>query len=105
MNPGKLNRKVEIMELDKVSDGAGGYEDTFVPIKKVWANIRPIYGKEYYEAQQAQVQVSHKVTIRYTEDINRSHILSFNGKVYDIQYLLNIEEENRYLEIRVLERQ
>lgn len=105
MNPGKLNRKVEIMELTKVPDGSGGYEDAFLPIKKVWANIKPIYGKEYYEAQQAQAQISHRITIRYNSVVNRAHIISFDNKLYDIQYLLDIEEEHKFLEIRVLERQ
>ncbi|UDY80764.1 head closure protein [Geobacillus phage GR1] len=105
MNPGKLNKRVEIMELGQVSDGGGGYEDAFIPIKKVWANIRPVYGREKWQAQQAQAEISHKVIIRYTDAINRSHILSFNGKKYDIQYIINIDESNRFLEIQVLERQ
>lgn len=105
MNPGKMNKRVEIMELAQISDGGGGYEDALVPVKKVWANINPVSGREYWQAQQAQAQISHKVTIRYLQDLNRSHVLSFNGKKYDIQYVINVNEENRFLEIQVLERQ
>jgi SPP1 family predicted phage head-tail adaptor len=105
MNPGKLNRKIQIMELAQISDGGGGYEDALVPVKTVWASINPVSGREYWQAQQAQAQLSHKIIIRYMDGINRSHVLSFNGKNYDIQYIINIDEANSYLEINVLERQ
>lgn len=105
MNPGKLNKRVQIMKFDQISDGGGGFEEGLVPVKKVWANISPVSGREKWQAQQAQSEITHKVTIRYTEEVNRSHIISFNNKNFDIQYLINVDEENRFLEIQVLERQ
>jgi SPP1 family predicted phage head-tail adaptor len=105
ISPGKLNKRIQIMELAQISDGGGGYEDALVPVKTVWAHIQPVSGREYWQAQQAQAQISHKVTIRYTNVVNRSHVLSFNGKNYDIQYIINVDEANRFLEIYVLERQ
>lgn len=103
--PGKLNKRIEIKKLDEVSDGGGGYKNELVLIKKVWSNIQPLYGRELYQARQTQADVSHKVTIRFTKEVNRSHIVSFNGKNYDIQYLINVNEANRFLELHVLERQ
>ena len=105
MNPGKLDKKIDIMKNTQVSDGGGGYEDALVSIKKVWANIKPVSGREYFQSQQAQAQISHKVTIRYTDSVNRSHILQYQGRNFDIQYIVNVDEQNRFLEIQVLERQ
>lgn len=93
------------MEYGKIPDGGGGYEEGLVPIQKLWANIRPVYGREKWQAQQAQAEISHKVTIRYRKNINRSQVLSFNGKEHDIQYIINIGEKNKFLEIQVMERQ
>lgn len=105
MNPGKLDKRIEIMELAQISDGGGGYEDALVPVKKLWASFIPLSGREYWQAQQTQAQISHKIVVRYTEAINRSHIVRFKNKDYDVQYLINIDEANRFLEIHVLERQ
>lgn len=102
MNPGKLNKKIEIMELTQVSDGSGGYENILTSVMTVWANIRPVFGREKW---QAQAEISHKVIVRYSPKINRAQVISYNNKIYDIQYLININEENRFLEIQVLERQ
>lgn len=105
MQLGKLNKKFQVLKLSQVPDGGGGYEDKLVPIKTVWGNLQPIMGREFWQAQQTQAQLSHKITIRYTKDIDRSHILSYNDRLFDIQYITNINEENRFLEVRVLERQ
>lgn len=104
MNPGKLNRKINILKPDQISDGAGGYEDSFVPVKTVWGSVKSIFGRERMEAMQVQAEVTHKITIRYTEDVNRSHVVSFNGTKYNIQYIININEENKFLELSVLRR-
>lgn len=101
---GNLNKKVKIMKLSQVQDGAGGYEDKLVEIKSVWANIQPVYGREFWQAQQVQAQISHKITIRYTKDIDRACIISLGKRLFDIQYITNVNEENRFLELRALER-
>lgn len=105
MDAGKLNRRVEVMQRSQVSDGSGGFEDALVLFKKVWSNIQPLSGREFWQAQQAQAEISHKVTIRYMKDVNRTHVLKFNDKEYDIQYIINVDEANRFLELHVRERQ
>lgn len=101
---GKMNRRIDIVEAGQISDGAGGFEDSFIVIKTVWGDIRTVGGREYIQAKQAQAEITHKVTMRYTSEINHSNLLSFNGNKYDIQYIINIDEENKFLELHVLRR-
>lgn len=101
---GNMNRRIDIVEAGQVSDGAGGYEDSFTVIKTVWGEIKTVGGREYIQAKQAQAEITHKVIMRYTAEINHSNLLSFNGNKYDIQYIINIDEENKYLELHVLRR-
>lgn len=105
MNPGKLNRKIEVLETDQASDGAGGYLDTFKTIKTVWGNVKSVNGRERIQARQAQAEISHKVTIRYNEIVNHSHILSFGGSKYNVQYIVDINDENKFLELAILRRE
>ena len=104
MNPGNLNSRIEIVKEDKISDGSGGYEIGFTPLRTVWGNIKSVGGRERILAMQAQAEITHKITIRYTEDLKKSHLISFNKNLYDIQYIVNIDEENKFLEISVLRR-
>lgn len=104
MNPGKLNRKIAILEADQTSDGAGGFEDIFKPIKTVWGNIKSVNGRERILARQAQAEISHKVTIRYTNAVNHSHVLSFSNSKYNIQYIVDVDDEHKFLELAILRR-
>lgn len=71
----------------------------------VWGNIRSVSGKERIEARQAQAEISHKVTIRYDPDVNHSQLVSFSGRIHHIQYIINIDDDNRYLELAVLSKE
>lgn len=101
---GKMDKRLNVMNVEKVSDGAGGYEEDRVIVKTTWGKIESIRGKEFWEAAQTQAEVSHAITIRYTKDVNRTHLMEYNGRIFDIQYIIDVDEARRFLEIRVLER-
>ncbi|KZZ86229.1 phage head closure protein [Bacillus sp. SJS] len=105
MNPGQLNSKISIKGLTRTSDNAGGYEDKFEVIKYVWAFIKPISGREYYQAQQSQSVITHTFVVRYDAEIDRTQVIEYQGRKFDIQYIINVDEQNRYLEIQALEQQ
>lgn len=105
MEIGKLDKRIKIMQSDKVSDGSGGFENELKEVKTVWAHVRPISGREFWQAQQINAEISHKIIIRYTEAVNRTNLISYNGRIFDIQYLINVDEKNKWLEIQALERE
>ncbi|MDT2284831.1 head-tail adaptor protein [Paenibacillus larvae] len=40
-------------------------------------------------------QKSHTlVMIRYRKDIDRSHVVSYSGRLFDIQHIINVDEAN-----------
>lgn len=103
-NPGLLKRRISIMELQKASDGGGGFDETLVEIASVRAHIQPLFGTEYWANQQTEAKISHKITIRFRPDVKQSQVISYNGKLYDIQYIIDINEQHRFTEIHALER-
>lgn len=105
INIGDINKRVQVMQSSQVKDGAGGFEKVLTPIRTVWANITPVQGREFWESQQTQARITHKIIIRYTKDINRTMVLVYDNRIFDIQFIINVEEKNRFLEIQALERQ
>ncbi|WP_028390550.1 phage head closure protein [Bacillus cihuensis] len=103
MNPGQLNRRLTFNRNEEVSDGAGGFEKSLVPIKTVWANVRSARAREFYQAAQSQVEITHVVTIRYDASINRTQVITFDGKQFEIQFVME-KEPKRFLELHVVER-
>jgi SPP1 family predicted phage head-tail adaptor len=102
INPGQLNKRVEFYDRTQVSDNAGGFEDGLKLVKEVWANISPVSGREFYQAQAAQVEISHKITIRYSQLFNRTQIIKHDGRTFEIQF--GIEHDKRFIEFHCIER-
>ena len=101
MNPGMLNKKIKISKHPLVPDGAGGFQesDSLDTVAVVWANINPLRGREYVQAQQDRAEITHKVTLRYRKDIDRACILDYENRKFEIMHIINIQEKNRYLEL------
>lgn len=99
MNVGQLRHRVTIQQLTRVEDEGGGYAEVWTEVATVWAAIKPLRGNERYEAQQVQSTLTHKVTIRYREGIKPQMRLTYKGRIFDIESVIDIEERHRWLEL------
>lgn len=104
MNPGKLNKNIIIQKKQSTKPLE---DDTFLDYKKVWANVKNIYGKEFIEAQKVNPNISKKVIIRYIRELDPSlnkntskdYKVKYKNQTYNILYIDNIQEKNRYMEL------
>lgn len=77
IDAGKLDSRLEIQRdanLDddtKVNEMGERVED-WQAIYTVWGSIEPISGRELWLAQQAKSEATHKITIRYRDDLKSS---------------------------------
>ncbi len=99
MSVGKLRHRVTIQQLVNTDDGAGGSIETWQNVATVWAAIEPLRGNERYAAQQVQSTLTHKVTIRYREGIKPQMRLTYKGRIFDIESVIDIEERHHWLEL------
>ena len=106
MNIGELNHRITILKKDNKKP----LEDTtYENFKTVWAKINNLYGKEFIEAQKVEANESKKFIIRYIKDLDMSinpnackdFIISYKGISYNILYIDNIKEQNKFMEIMV----
>lgn len=96
----KLRDKIIIQELVQTPDGQGGFEDKWQDKITVWANIKPLRGREFFQAQQIQSEVTHKMTIRYTTKIDETNRVVYNNRVFDIKSPpIDIDNRHRFLEL------
>lgn len=99
MTAGRMRKRVTIQRLERTDDGYGGIVETWVDVATVWAAVEPLTGRERYEAQQVQSDLSHKVTMRYRPGIMPQMRLVLKDRPLDIVAVINVEERNRWLEL------
>ena len=105
-NPGRLNKRVELLRLASADNRAGGRRsdsvrwDTFA---RCWAEITHVSGRERFENNQLEAELTHRMTIRYRKDLTRVDKVRYDGRLFNIQYLVNWRESNRFLVLYVKE--
>ncbi|MCU1327432.1 MAG: head-tail adaptor protein [Bryobacterales bacterium] len=99
----QLRHRVTLQSLTLASDGQGGFDETWDTVADLWAEIKPMNGWERMQGMQLETPVTHKVTIRYRNDITAKDRLLFGSRVLQIKELLNRDERNFWLDLKCQE--
>lgn len=66
---------------------------------KVWAMVKPISAREYTQAKATQTENVTRFIIRYRPGIDDSMIVVYKQRNYEIDSVINDNEENKTLTI------
>lgn len=111
-NPAKNNCLVQFQELSKYQNEEGHWVDGWIDSKlgTTYARIRNIRGSEFIMAGANQVKVSARINMRYRKDVEDKYYelgekmrLRFGKRIFEIEYMNNLEERNIELELIVNE--
>lgn len=99
MNPGKLRYRVSILKKTTGTDPDGYPIEEWVPIFIVWAEAKPIAGREYFTAAAVQAQHQVRFTMRYRNDITSDMRLRYDGQDYEIKAILDLGGRRTWLQV------
>jgi len=97
MRAGKLRHRVIIEQVTSTDDGYGGRSDAWATFATVWASVKPLRGHEYFQAQQMQAKVTHKVKIRYLQGVTHKMRVKYGSRILNIVSVINPDEKSREL--------
>jgi SPP1 family predicted phage head-tail adaptor len=108
MTPAQLvatfRKQVTIQNVAQVSDGQGGFTETWNDGSTVWASIEPLKGYEKVQAMQMQSPQTHKVTMRYTAEVTAASRIRYGDRIFWVKEVLDPEERQRFLILKAIER-
>lgn len=99
MNIGKLRHRVTLQQQINDQNDYGASVTQWQDVATVWAEIKPISGREYFSAQQVQSEVSTLIWIRYRTGIEPTMRVIHKGKHYEIVSALNYQGVNKSLQL------
>jgi SPP1 family predicted phage head-tail adaptor len=102
MNPGRLNRRIEIWARQEETNEMNETDYVYSKKNTIWAAIIPQTGKlQSAPADTILSNTTHKIIVRYNagKNITQSMYIVFKGHKFDIKYILNPYYENEYLEV------
>jgi len=98
IDPGKMRHRITFQRYNGTIDSYGDIRDdvaaNWTAVCSVWAAIDPVSGREFYEAEQSQSQVTHKVRCRYFPGLETAYRIVYRGRVLHIVSVIDWEERH-----------
>ena len=99
----RRDKLITIQRRGSAQDDAGQEIETWTQTAQVWATIRPIRGREYFNASGERAEITHTISIWYGTTVAPRDRVVYSGRTFDIQSVINIDERNRDLELMCVE--
>jgi len=96
---GRLTQRVILQSKSVARDAMGGETITWVDAATVWAEIRPLRGRDLVAAQQAASEVSARITVRYRTDVQSDWRVKHGTDLYDILAVVDPMARHEVLEL------
>lgn len=99
MCPGDLKHRITIETRAQADDGVGGFAETWSTFATLWSSIVPMRGTERFASEKLEHDVTHKITIRFRDDITTAMRISYETRIFKILGAIDLKEEKRWLEL------
>ena len=97
MRTGSLNKRITVQSYTPTGNAIGEPIKSWSTYATRWAAIEPLLGREYWAAQQVVAENSVRFRLRYdatTAAITPKMRVSYDGRLFDIQSVVNVREQN-----------
>lgn len=102
MEPGRLRHRVVIEQSTLTADALGQAVEAWTTYATMWAEIKPLKGRQLEAAQAANSEVTARVTMRYVSGVSPKWRLRHGTTVYRIVgEIINPNMMNKTLEFMV----
>lgn len=98
-----LRQKMMLQQEVRTPDTAGGYVRSWEDVAEVWAEIRPISGKERIVALQQESEITHRLYLRIRSGVDAGQRLISDTRTFYIRSVTPIQD-NEALELLAEER-
>lgn len=97
----RMRQRITLQTPQESDDGAGGVTRSWSDVDTVWAEVLPLSGGriERLFARQLQDEVSHRIIIRYRDDVTATMRVVYAGRAMNIRSVVNVAEAGVMLEI------
>lgn len=104
MRAGALRHLLTLQQATDTLNARGEGVPTWADEAELWGEIQPLTGREGLQAAQMFASATHFIRVRYRAGIVPKKRFVKGSRVFDIDYVRNVNERNRELVCTVTER-
>jgi SPP1 family predicted phage head-tail adaptor len=99
-----MRHRVEVQRVTETAGTQGGTARTYATVGYRYGSIDPVTGREYFDANRTQSDVTHRIRIRpYTGLTPGGYRFRLGSRVFNIVSVLDLEERQALFEIMCTE--
>ena len=103
LDPGRLRTELSLQAATRVSDGQGGFTETWEEIASVFALLEPVESQPVFGADQPLETATHRITLRARADVARGMRFAKGARGFHVLSVLDPDESGRFLVCRTEE--
>lgn len=95
----RLKESIKVSEKVTTLDANGTRTFNWNEKLNIAAWLKPTSGRERMQLAKLENLVEYRCVVHYRTDLKESDKITFKGRDFNISYIYNIEEANRFLEV------
>lgn len=103
MKVGRLRHRIEIQKLFKKKNAVGELSPCWETTVTRWGSIDPLRGDELVAAAKIEARTSHKIVMRWTDELTSTVRFRFEGRIFNPVEIRNFREVDHFAEIIAFE--
>jgi SPP1 family predicted phage head-tail adaptor len=101
--PATFKYRAIIQNVSRISDGQGGYSETWANVATVYCSVEPVKAYERFQAMQSAVPATHKIVMRYHPQVDATSRIVFRDRAFSAKEVIDQNYEGRFLTIKAIE--
>ena len=98
-NAGMLRTAITFQRKTRVSDGAGGFADTWATLKATKAHAKGLSGYERLTSDRVNAETKDRIVTRYFAGLTPADRVVMDGRAFNITYINDLDRKKKWLEI------
>ena len=105
MNAGRMRHRVEL-RTPKFANQSGESNTTYSSLGTFWAEVEPVRGREYWQAQHENSEVTHRIRMRFVRraKANANLVAYYGDREFEVMTVIDPGERNTSIELMCRER-
>lgn len=99
MRAGKLKDRITIQKSIEKKDSSGSPYQEWEDYITLWADVQPLDGKEFWEAQKSNAQISGIIEMRFRTDINKTMRAKYGNRILALINVYDPDERRRKIHL------
>lgn len=102
MDIGRLDKRITIQRRSATKDAYGQEVNQWVDIASVWANVKPIGGRERMRSMVVESTLTHTVMVRYNDALMPptqadAWRIMYGTRMFNITAAMDVEEDRHWI--------